>query len=113
MSRRPLTLLEHEGTIWSVYISSERNALPQESSQLEFEGAGPDEVPVRYTRTLAESLLQALQAGESVSRDALRKELVLALADGTTSGPAEAEGRKRLWRPLNEPDEEVPETTRS
>jgi hypothetical protein len=113
MSRRPLTLLEHEGTIWSVYISSNRTAPPRESSQLEFERAVPDKAPVRYTRTLAEPLLRALQAGEPVSRNALREELVEALADGATAGTAGAEGRKRVWRPLNDPDEEVPETTRS
>jgi hypothetical protein len=113
MSRRSLTLLEHEGTIWSVYISSHRHGPPEERYLLEFERAGPDGAPVRYTHPLTGPLLDAVQAGESVSRESLREELARALAGGEVAGLMEAEGRKRVWRPLNDPDEEVPETTRS
>jgi hypothetical protein len=98
MSRMRLTLLEHEGTIWTVYLSAARDA--SASAQLEFEHGG-DGVPVRYTRAAPGEVAAALQSGGSLSRAALREELVRALSGDPAAALDAAEGRTRVWRPLD------------
>jgi hypothetical protein len=97
MSRMRLTLLEHAGTIWTVYLSAPRDAAAQ--AHLEFEHRNGD-TPVRYTRAAPESVVDALRSGEALSRQALREELVQALAGEPADALDADEGRTRVWRPL-------------
>jgi hypothetical protein len=106
ISRIPLTLLEHEGEIWNVYLSSFRDTPADERMQLEFERTGTGGAPVRYTRAAAGSVLRALQEGQSLTRAALRDELARAVAGGELAGAADTEGRVRSWRPLSDSEGE-------
>jgi hypothetical protein len=102
MSRMPLTLLEYEGEIWNVYLSSSSDKPADEQIQLEFERTDAGGAAVRYTRAPSGSVLRALREGQSLDRAALRDELSQALAGGDPAGAADTEGRVRAWRPLGE-----------
>jgi hypothetical protein len=98
MSRMRLTLLEHEGTIWTAYLSTGRDS--GAAAQLEFEHVG-DGAPVRYIRAAPEGVVESLRSGRSLSRDALREELVQALSGEPADALDAADGRTRVWRPLD------------
>jgi len=79
-SRLLLTLLEHQGVIWTVYLANVRDAQPAARMLLQFEPSGSNEESVCHSRPVAGKLWGALQAGEAVQRSDLTAELAEALA---------------------------------
>lgn len=87
--RMHLTILQREGKIWTVYFSLP-NGSTGGTAQLEFEREGDSGEPIRFVRALPEPLLDALQNGRSLKRDALQQELELAVT-GAAAAPDELE----------------------
>jgi hypothetical protein len=86
-----LTLIEHRGTIWNVYLSTARDTAPTARMQLAFEPAGENPAGVRHVRPVAGNLWSALQAGESLQRSELAAELGKALDEHSESPVEETE----------------------
>jgi hypothetical protein len=98
-----LALLAHEGKIWNVYLSDLLTGGSSRPPTLQFERTGEDEALLRFEGPVPEPLLDALQAGEPVSRGSLRAELDHALRrGGLPSDPADDGTRVRPWRALGD-----------
>jgi hypothetical protein len=80
-SRLRLAEILHEGAIWEVYVSTTPQPGTQNVTRLEFQGDGPDQERVRYSRPVVGALLDALHRGHPVSRSALEEELELAIRE--------------------------------
>lgn len=87
-SRLLLTRLLHNGAIWEVYVTTGGPGGAPNVTQLEFQGAGPQQEKVRYSRTLEGPLLDALHSGAPISRAGLADELELAVRRASADGGA-------------------------
>lgn len=86
-SRLLLTRLLNGGQVWEVFVATTASERGPAEVRLEFERKGPGGDPLRHSRPLAGALLEALHAGDSLSRHDLDKELERAIRDAAPGDP--------------------------